>query len=92
MTYILIALCSLAILVVILIILGLILGLPGRKIKRYTIAVIASVLVIQLVHFLYDIALTLQTIDIEFYVALLGGAVTVIIYNDICNRKKKVED
>jgi hypothetical protein len=41
---------------------------------------------------MYDIANALKTIDIEFYVALLGGAVTVIIYNDICIWKKKVED
>jgi hypothetical protein len=57
--------------------------------KNYIIAAIVSVLIILLVHVAYDIAVAMNTSsNIEFYVAFLGGCLTLLIYNSICNRKK----
>lgn len=58
--------------------------------KRNIIAGVVTILVILLIRIMYDIAAALQTIEIEFYVALIGGAVAAVIYNTISNWKKKI--
>jgi hypothetical protein len=56
------------------------------KYKNYIVAAIVSVLIILLVHVAYDIAVAMNTSGgIEFYVAFLGGCLTLLIYNFICN-------
>jgi ABC-type iron transport system FetAB permease component len=92
MTYLLIALGSLAVLILIITIIGLIMGIPTSEIKRNTIAVVVSILVIQLVHIMYDVAAALKKDNIQFYVAIIGGAVTIVIYNAISNWKKRIKE
>lgn len=59
------------------------------KYKNYVIATIVSVLIILLVHVAYDIAVAMNTSgNIKFYIAFIGGCLTLLIYNSICNRKK----
>lgn len=59
------------------------------KLKKYVIASVVSILITILVHIAYDIASAMNTFhEIEFYVAFIGGVLTLLIYNTICNRKR----
>jgi hypothetical protein len=91
MTYLLIILLILSILVIIVILSGLLLNIPGSEIKKEGIASAVCILVFLLVHFIYDIAAVSKSVNIKFYVAFIGGGVTLLIYNTIRNRKSKTE-
>ena len=59
------------------------------KLKEYVIASIVSILIAVLVHIAYAVASVMNTFhEIEFYVAFIGGGLTFLIYNTICNRKR----
>jgi hypothetical protein len=57
--------------------------------RNYIIAAAAVILITLLIHVAYDIAAAMTVFDdIEFYVAFIGGGLTMLIYNAICNRKE----
>lgn len=91
MTYLLIILLILSILVIIFILSGLVLNIPGSEIKKEVIAAVVCILVFLLVHFIYDIAAVSKLVNIKFYVAFIGGGLTLFIYNTVRNRKSRTE-
>lgn len=59
------------------------------KLKKYVIASVVSILIAVLVHIFYDVVSAMNTFhEMEFYVAFIGGVLTLLIYNTICNRKR----
>ena len=59
------------------------------KLKKYVIASVVSILIAVLVHIVYDVVSAMNTFhEMEFYVAFIGGVLTLLIYNTICNRKR----
>lgn len=89
MSGILIALGTVAVLILIFIVLGLIMGINRAKIKRETIALVGVILISVLVHVIYDMALAIKALDdLEFYVAFIGGALTLLAYKAICKLNK----
>jgi hypothetical protein len=61
------------------------------KHKNYIIATLVSIFIIVLFHVAYDIVSLMNTLgDMEFYIAFIGGGLTLFIYNAICKRNKTV--
>jgi FlaA1/EpsC-like NDP-sugar epimerase len=89
MSNVLIIIFSLAILSVIFIVLGVVLHIPGAQLKNYGKASVVSILAILVVRFIYDVTvMATPKSDNEFYVAVIGGGLTMLIFNTICERKK----
>lgn len=89
MSSVLIVICVVAILILVITILGLMMGIPNRIIKRDILATLAAIFLIVIFRIMYDSALAIKSTNIGFYVALIGGAVTITIYNAICKLGKK---
>lgn len=57
------------------------------KFKNYVIAMVVTIIIAVLVHIAYDIATAMNSLDdIEFYMAFIGGGITLLIFNIIRKR------
>lgn len=64
-------------------------GINKTKIKKETIAMVGVILISVLVHVIYDITSVVKGLDdLEFYVAFIGGGLTLLLYKTISKMNK----
>jgi len=59
------------------------------KLKNYIVTLSLLILISLLIHVAYDVAAAMKSFDdLEFYVAFIGGGLTMLIYRNMCKGRR----